>query len=787
MKWGVSCQRWGRHYDHGLVTCGWHCRVVSKGQRERHVDYASLERDEGVRERFDASVARHLADSPCDVDSASASLSRLTKCVTDAARETLPVKRSQRVRKREVSQRTKLLFEERRRNFGKMNDRERHVATRAITVSSRDDFRHYVHSVLDDMEAAESVGNLRTVTKLTRILAHKDCRTSCNPSKGADGRRITTTTQLLGEWEKFLGTKFKRPAADADRNLESAAAEEDELGYDELRDCLKALRSGKATGWDDVPVEAYRGSVHATSELFRICRMMWHTERIPPELVRGIFIMLHKKGPRDDMANYRAICLLSHSYKLLSAVVARRLMAVLEGHLPDTQAGFRPARGCRDNVCALRWFINMVLHEGRRAVVTFIDYSAAFDTESQIFLDSALAEAGVSVKVRRIVQAIFASATGVVRIRQPGGGILLSEPFNIERGVLQGDIFSPVCFIAGLDRIFRLHDHVNAGMTVGTGANTVYMSKCEYADDAALIDENAGQAAARVTSLATGSLEDAAMMISAKKSKVMHIHKMTRTSVTTEADVAELNLLHKCDSCSREFTKLRGLRIHMARWCDGGRTQRSRLGSLTDKAVKMAKRRAAEASLDRVALDNTVLENVLTFEYLGSRLQCDGDDGADVSHRMEIAQSAFGSLSHLWADHRLSRATKLRLYRLSVCSSLTHCCEAWTLTRTVTRMVNGFNSRCLHVITGEEYRVTATEPAYNLVLAVRKRRLRYLGHVLRMPADRMVRRSLMALVKGGAHYPAGSLLSDCVGEELRTLEAMAANRNVWRAKVASLN
>ena len=59
--------------------------------------------------------------------------------------------------------------------------------------------------------------------------------------------------------------------------------------------------------------------------------------------------MLHKKGPLDDMANYRAICLLCYSYKLLSAVVARRLMTVLEDRLPDAQAGFRPARGCRDN------------------------------------------------------------------------------------------------------------------------------------------------------------------------------------------------------------------------------------------------------------------------------------------------------------------------------------------------------------------------------------------------------------------------------------------------------
>ena len=82
-----------------------------------------------------------------------------------------------------------------------------------------------------------------------------------------------------------------------------------------------------------------------------------------------------------------------------------------------------------------------------RASITFIDYSAAFDTESQMFLDEALAQAGVGAKVRRIVQAIFAVATGVVRLKHPDGTMTLSEPFDITRGVLQGDIFSPVAFI----------------------------------------------------------------------------------------------------------------------------------------------------------------------------------------------------------------------------------------------------------------------------------------------------------------------------------------------------
>ena len=155
---------------------------------------------------------------------------------------------------------------------------------------------------------------------------------------------------------------------------------------------------------------------------------------------------------------------------------------------------------------------------------------------------------------------------------------LSSEPFNIERGVLQGDIFSPVSFIAGLDKIFRTHDVGNSGVVVGNGDSSVLMSKFEYADDAALIDENTTLASARVTAHAEWSLEDAAMVISVRKSKAMHVHRTRRVDATTEEDVAALSLAHKCGSCGREFTKQRGSKIHMARWCGGGHTQRSSRG-----------------------------------------------------------------------------------------------------------------------------------------------------------------------------------------------------------------
>ena len=239
-----------------------------------------------------------------------------------------------------------------------------------------------------------------------------------------------------------------------------------------------------------------------------------------------------------------------------------------------------------------------------------------------MFLDEVLAEAGVGAKVRRIVQAIFAAATGVVRLRHPDGTMTLSEPFDIARGVLQGDIFSLVAFIAGLDRIFRMHDLQNPGVAVGMGESTTIMSKFEYADDGALIDADAATATARVTALAAGYITDAAMVISQAKSTVMHIHRKTHVSSTTEAEVEALKLAHKCDACSRTFPTQRGLKIHAARWCGGGVTQRSRRRSLADRAVQTAKRCTTDALLSQVYAGNTPLENVYSFEYPGGGAEC---------------------------------------------------------------------------------------------------------------------------------------------------------------------
>ena len=112
------------------------------------------------------------------------------------------------------------------------------------------------------------------------------------------------------------------------------------------------------------------------------------TEVIPPTLVRGTFVM-------------------------------HRMRDAVESRLAETQAGFRREPCCHDNVLLLRLLMDAVLRagkQGKQAVVTFIDYRAAFDTISHRFLDESLTVARVQPKIRRIVKTIYTEATGMVRL-----------------------------------------------------------------------------------------------------------------------------------------------------------------------------------------------------------------------------------------------------------------------------------------------------------------------------------------------------------------------------------
>ncbi len=69
----------------------------------------------------------------------------------------------------------------------------------------------------------------------------------------------------------------------------------------------------------------------------------------------------------------------------------------------------------------------------------------------------------------------------------------------------------------------------------------------------------------------------------------------------------------------------------------------SRAGSVADKLVKEAKRKAALEQLDNARLGDEDLSNTLQFKYLRVMQSGDGDPLTPVNHRITKPGPAFGT------------------------------------------------------------------------------------------------------------------------------------------------
>ena len=71
---------------------------------------------------------------------------------------------------------------------------------------------------------------------------------------------------------------------------------------------------------------------------------------------------------------------LNHAYTIMSVILLKRLVAECCNFFSDWQTGFWSKRGCRDNVLLLRVLYDKMINANSKYWVTYIDFSATFDT-----------------------------------------------------------------------------------------------------------------------------------------------------------------------------------------------------------------------------------------------------------------------------------------------------------------------------------------------------------------------------------------------------------------------
>ena len=95
----------------------------------------------------------------------------------------------------------------------------------------------------------------------------------------------------------------------------------------------------------------------AVKVLHSICQQIWKTQQWPQDWKRSVSISIPKKGNAKECSNYRTIALISHASKVMLKILQARLQQYVKRELPDVQAGFRKARGTRDQVANICWIM----------------------------------------------------------------------------------------------------------------------------------------------------------------------------------------------------------------------------------------------------------------------------------------------------------------------------------------------------------------------------------------------------------------------------------------------
>ena len=243
----------------------------------------------------------------------------------------------------------------------------------------------------------------------------------------------------------------------------------------------------------------------------------------------------------------------------------------------------------------------------------------------------------------------------------------LTEPVDIRRGVRQGCVLSPDLFTLYGEVIMREIEMMD-GFSVG-GRN---LTNIRYADDTVLIAASVEQLQELVSAVNAAS-EEKGLKINREKTECMVVTKRSE-------------------------------------------------------------------SLDcPIRIQQELVKKVDQFTYLGSVITADARCDTEIKKRIGIAKTAFRKMSSMLTNRRISIDTRKRAVKTYVWSTLLYGCEAWTVSREMEGRLEAVEMWCwrrMLRVSWVERRSNASileaiGSGRELMAALRKRQMGFLGHVIR--------------------------------------------------------
>jgi sorting nexin-29 len=166
------------------------------------------------------------------------------------------------------------------------------------------------------------------------------------------------------------------------------------------------------------------------SRIYRLVANIWTKEKMPNEWNLALICLIYKKGEESDCNNYRGISLLNIVYKIIAAVINKRLNQYAEELTGEYQNGFRNNTATTDNIFVICQMFEKCHEYNIELYILYIDFKQAFDTVNRQIMLQRLQETGIPNKFIRLIKMTIQYTRASVVVEN-----LKTDPFDILTGV----------------------------------------------------------------------------------------------------------------------------------------------------------------------------------------------------------------------------------------------------------------------------------------------------------------------------------------------------------------